>query len=135
MKNLKTLIVWLSVIPAMGVATTALGLSVQVGNKQLDAAGAVSGCMNVEGDYKGFRIASTEPGTIAKICASSGRRNSLRFQDVTIISTGASTAPGMIRLEHDFPAGPKGLVYATVQLHGFFAQATGAGTPTGSRVA
>ncbi len=120
----------------LGCLTSAAvpALSVDIGGKVLRLDNRAGGCLKLGGQYAGFRIEPSEPGKTAKICSSTGRRNAIKFEDVTFIATDPSVGERVLRFEHDFSSGPKGLVYAKAVLDGFFAQATGAGVPSGSQV-
>ena len=93
-----------------------------------------SECLDITGEYRGFRIEATEQSKIPYVCFSSQRRNVLRFFDVAIVATNAGLDMQTLEFEHEFVTGPQGIVYAEVQLGGFVATASGIGVPRGSRI-
>lgn len=93
-----------------------------------------SQCLDIAGEYKGFRIEATQRGKTPYVCFSSQRRNALRFFDVAIIATNVGAGTQTLKIEHEFLTGPQGIVYAEAQLDGFVAKQSGIGVPGGSRV-
>jgi len=118
----------------LAVAGAAAAVTVDIQGKRLVLDQPGGGCVAIGGDYEGFRIVPTEPGQTPQACAGSGRTNSIRFIDTTFVATDPALGERTVTVEHDFESGPKGLVYGTVKLEGFFAQATGASVPAGNRV-
>jgi len=109
-------------------------ITVNLGTVQvvLDAVGG--GCVNVEGEYDGFRIAPTETGKTPRICSATWRKNFLVFEDFTIVSTGSGLGERSISVEDHYGTGPVGLLFARVELKAFFATVSGAGVPSGNSV-
>lgn len=114
-------------------AARALEADVNGSHLQAQRQGGIP-CIDLTGRYSGFRVVSTTPGKTAKICADAQRINILRFHHVTIVATEPSNGSYVLTFEHEFPGGPKGLIYARTELHGFFAKASGAGVPTGAQI-
>ncbi|MGF1613086.1 MAG: hypothetical protein ACFCVA_04005 [Gammaproteobacteria bacterium] len=116
-------------VPQIAAALTA---NLQGQTRTLTLPGST--CLDLTGNYEGFRIEAPERSKMPYVCFSSQRRNVLRFFDVAIVATNAGVGMQTLEFEHEFFTGPQGIVYAEVKLDGFVASASGAGVPTGSRV-
>jgi hypothetical protein len=129
-KLLITLCLWC----ALAAPQLASALTANLQGETLALSLPGSECLDITGEYKGFRIEATQRGKIPYVCFSSQRRNVLRFFDVAIIATKVNTGTQTLRIDHEFFTGPQGIVYAEAQLDGFVANESGIGVPGGSQV-
>lgn len=138
MKLLRAVALSLCLLIGLGLsAAHALTANVQGVALEVDERGGFAGvCVVIAGDYPGFRVIASEAGKTPKICIDKTRENvnAIEFRNVTFVATEASDEIRTVDFEHDFIRGPRGLVYTSVRLKGFFATATGVGVPTGSQV-
>jgi hypothetical protein len=126
------LALWLFGLLGLPQAILALTATMQGTTRSLLIPG--SECLDISGDYSGFRIEAPDRGKVPYVCFSTQRRNVLRFFHVAIVSTNAGVQTRTLEFEHEYFTGPQGLVYAEAQLDGFLATANGADVPTGSRI-
>lgn len=100
-------------------------------------------CIDITGDYPGFKIVSSEVDTIPQICFDNSGQNHLEIHHVTFVSTkllsegeqkANSTNDVAITFSHEFPPGPNGVVTARAYLSGFFSTATGIGVPVRDQI-
>ncbi|MBN2699992.1 MAG: hypothetical protein ACPW60_08200 [Methylohalobius sp. ZOD2] len=112
-------------------------------------------CIEIDGEYPGFRIEPSEAGKVPQICYSDARRDIVNIHNAIFVAAesvvagpqgenGNASQPTpeashagdipkevVIEFEHTFPPGPNGMIMARAKIEGFFATATGLGTATG----
>ena len=129
----KILITGLFCLPlAFGGPVFALTVKLQGNTRSLVFPG--SQCVDIGGEYEGFRVEPTERGKVPYICYGTQLGNTLRVFDATIIATNAGVSARTLEFEHEFFTGPQGIIYAEVQLNGFAATASGEGVPSGDQI-
>ena len=87
MKYFLTVAAGIVLLGTGGWSGTSLALSVDVAGTTLtqDAPGAQ--CLNLAGEYPGFRIETSEAGKTPQICFNFHRRDTLRVHNVMIVAT------------------------------------------------
>ncbi len=93
-----------------------------------------SNCVNIEGEYEGIRIESSDPAKWPQICFNSQKVNSISIRHATFIAIPPSKREVVVTFSHEFPPGPNGRIMARARLQGFFSTANGTGVATGDKV-
>ena len=140
----------------IAIPNVSSALVVDINGTSLTPATHGNPCIDITGNYPGFKITASEVGKIPQICFNARRHNHLEIHHATFLATGASLNSAetsgteiqtggaeqqdkpmqeiVITFSHDFPPGPNGVVTARAHLFGFFSTSTGLGSPTGNSV-
>jgi hypothetical protein len=93
-----------------------------------------SNCVNIEGEYEGLRIESSDPAKLPQVCFNSEKVNTISIRHATFVAVPPSKREVVISFSHVFPPGPNGKIMARARLHGFFSTANGTGVAIGDKV-
>ncbi len=110
---------------------TAFALVVDIQGKILTPKNEGEACIDVSGEYEGFRIESSEIGKTPQVCFINTKQNTIDIHGVNIVSNGSEVNDAIISVEHTFPPGPNGLITVRTRAFGFFSTATGTGVASG----
>ncbi len=121
------------VLAAALISSPCQALEIVIQNQTLSPATAVDTCINIAGEYEGFRVEDSVAGKQARICQQSKASNLLVISDANFVAT----RDGMqitVQFRHDFAPGLNGPVIGRVSADGFFATGTGTEAPSGDRI-
>ena len=122
----------LTVFLCLTVPTAALALVVDIQGKILTPKNEGDACIDVTGEYQGFRIESSEIGKTPQVCFINTKQNTIDIHGVNIVANGSAVNDAIISVEHTFPPGPNGLITVRTRAFGFFSTPTGTGVASGN---
>ena len=121
----------LTVLLCLITPTAVLALVVDIQGKILTPKNKGDACIDVTGEYKGFRIESSEIGKTPQVCFINTKQNTIDIHGVNIVANSSAVNEAIISVEHTFPPGPNGLITVRTRAFGFFSTPTGTGVASG----
>ena len=131
----------------LAIPSISSALVVDINGTRLEPKKDGDPCIDITGDYPGFKIVSSVIEKTPQICFDNRRQNQLEIHHVTFVATspsavakpagGKAPVPAreiVITFTHEFPPGPNGVVTTRVNLFGFFSTGTGVGVAEGNKI-
>ncbi len=121
----------LTVFLCLIIPATASALVVDIQGKILTPKHEGEACIDVSGEYQGFKIESSESGETAQVCFINAKQNTIDIHNINIVANNSKVKDAIISVEHSFPPGPNGLITVRTRAFGFFSTPTGTGVASG----
>ncbi len=131
----------------LAIPSISSALVVDINGNRLEPKKDGDPCIDITGDYPGFKIVPSEIDKTPQICFDNRRQNHLEIHHVTFVATSPSAVAKPVKGEspvaasevvitftHEFPPGPNGVVTTRANLFGFFSTSTGVGVAEGNKI-